>query len=350
MNQPITFRVEGGRAVAVLTDSRGKSSEYAVAVSLGTVTLTKPSGKAYAVAGGGCDCPAAARFKRDCKHRRWVAAFLPLLKGFGVGGGVDVEKQHELMAALSEPFEPHEVKWKPQAVKGNRALMIAYVDARVVMDRLDEVMGLGNWRTSSREVPEGVVCRLEVRLDGEWIGHEDVGGLSEQPDDGDKLKAGYSDALKRAAVRFGVGRYLYRLPHVWCDYDPAKKRPLKDPQLPPWALPKGAKQQPAQPAADEPGPVARKPAAAAANGHAKPEPPTTGVEMATRLRNLEVQMVAKGWCKAGELMKHVAEVASGYEVPEKLEEWDGDLLRWGMDIGREFLDGAKKAAAAKKAS
>jgi hypothetical protein len=42
----------------------------------------------------------------------------------------------------------------------------------------------------------------------------DVGGPSEQPDEGDRVKAAFSDALKRAAVKFGIGRYLYRLPHA----------------------------------------------------------------------------------------------------------------------------------------
>ena len=52
-----------------------------------------------------------------------------------------------------------------------------------------------------------VVCRLFVRIGGDWVGKEDVGSPSEQPDDGDKRKASYSDALKRAAVKFGIGRY-----------------------------------------------------------------------------------------------------------------------------------------------
>ncbi|MCA1685873.1 MAG: hypothetical protein LC745_07765 [Planctomycetia bacterium] len=40
--------------------------------------------------------------------------------------------------ALAALFDPSEVKFKPQSVKGNRALAICYIDARAVMDRLDE--------------------------------------------------------------------------------------------------------------------------------------------------------------------------------------------------------------------
>ena len=65
--------------------------------------------------------------------------------------------------------------------------------------------------------------------------------------------------------------------------------------------------------------------------------------MVERLTNLESQMVAKGWCQAGELMAHVKTTASGYEVPPVLEEWTGDMIRWGMDLGREFKDAHKPA-------
>src|SRR4051812_131940 len=118
-----------------------------------------------------------------------------------------------ITAALLAPFDPREVKHKPQAVNGARALALAYVDARVVQDRLDQVLGVAGWTDDYERLPDGnVVCRLRCRIAGEWIQKTDVGEESEQPDGGDRAKAAYSDALKRAAVKFGVGRYLYRLP------------------------------------------------------------------------------------------------------------------------------------------
>ena len=51
----------------------------------------------------------------------------------------------------------------------------------------------------------------------------DVGAPSEQPDGGDRLKAAFSDALKRAAVKFGIGRYLYRLPQQWVRLRPGEE-------------------------------------------------------------------------------------------------------------------------------
>lgn len=144
----------------------------------------------------------------------------------------------QLAAALAQPFDPAEVKWKPAVVSGARALALAYVDARCIMDRLDAVLGPANWQDEYNLLPDGAaVCRLRLRLGSEWIQKSDVGGQSEQPDEGDRHKAAFSDALKRAAVKFGVGRYLYRLPQQWVDYDPQKKQLVRRPALPPWALP-----------------------------------------------------------------------------------------------------------------
>src|SRR6187402_3454549 len=154
-----------------------------------------------------------------------------------------------LTAALAGPFEPREVKFKPQMVKNNRCLAMAYIDARLIQDRLDEVLGVENWEDGYKILPDGsVMCRLRLKLGDRWITKTDVGSPSEQPDVGDRLKAAFSDALKRAAVKFGIGRYLYRLSAQWVDYDPVKKKIVQPPQLPAFALPK--KPAAAKPAAE----------------------------------------------------------------------------------------------------
>ena len=147
----------------------------------------------------------------------------------------------ETLQALSGPFDPADVHFKPQHVSGNRCLAVAYLDARAVMDRLDAVCGL-NWSDAYNVLPGGsVLCRLQVLVDGNWITKTDVGSPSEQPDEGDRMKAAFSDALKRAAVKLGIGRYLYRLPKQWVDFDPQKKQIKASPSLPAWALPTTAK-------------------------------------------------------------------------------------------------------------
>ena len=164
------------------------------------------------------------------------------------------QKIAAITAAFSAPFPSSEVKLKPQKINGNKALVVSYIDARLVQDRLDSVVGPENWADSYEVLGDGsVVCRLAVRFgtDTEWITKTDVGSQSEQPDGGDRLKAAFSDALKRAAVKFGIGRYLYSLPAQWMDYDPATKRlgrpkaqvatpspaPVEQPQPKPPALP-----------------------------------------------------------------------------------------------------------------
>src|SRR5437763_13682771 len=146
-----------------------------------------------------------------------------------------------ITAALAVPFEPRDVKYKPQMVKNNRCLAMAYIDARLIQDRLDNVLGPENWEDAYDLLPDGsVMCRLRLKLGDQWITKIDVGSPSEQPDSGDRLKAAFSDALKRAAVKFGIGRYLYRLPAQWVDYDPVKKQIAQVPQMPAFAIPKSS--------------------------------------------------------------------------------------------------------------
>src|SRR5262245_35702544 len=56
-----------------------------------------------------------------------------------------------------------------------------------------------------------VICELTIRLpDGSVLTKSDAGGYAGMADPGDDDKSGFADAFKRAAVKIGVGRYLYR--------------------------------------------------------------------------------------------------------------------------------------------
>lgn len=193
-----------------------------------------------------------------------------------------------LLQKLSEPFPPDEIDWKPQAVKGNRALAIAYIDARAVMDRLDAVVGVDGWQDGYAVMPEGnVVCTLRVRVGDVWLEKVDVGGPSEQPDGGDRMKAAFSDALKRAAVKYGIGRYLYRLPHQWADWDAGKRQFVSQPRLPDWAIPKPAGKSNPAPKPAEPAPSHMR--GSAPKSDRTPGPIVSGIE---RLNDLEAGHVA----------------------------------------------------------
>jgi hypothetical protein len=157
----------------------------------------------------------------------------------------DAGQADDLAAKLSAPFDPTEVKFKPAVVSGNRALAMPYINARCVMDRLDDVLGVDGWQDSYSVLSDGsVICRLRVLLSDRWIVKADVGGQSEQPDEGDRVKAAFSDALKRAAVKYGIGRYLYRLPAQWVDYDPQKRQFVRLPTLPVTPVKSRPKEQP----------------------------------------------------------------------------------------------------------
>ncbi len=153
--------------------------------------------------------------------------------------GVDEVK--ETGRLLREPFPPDRIGWKPQTIKDGRCLAVAYIDARNVMDRLDAVVGSACWQDEYHVQADGsVMCRLSVCFDaipgvtGErWITKTDFGDSQEKGG----TKAAASDALKRAAVKFGIGRYLYDLPLTWVDYDAKKKIIPNPPSLPEWALP-----------------------------------------------------------------------------------------------------------------
>lgn len=139
---------------------------------------------------------------------------------------------------LAAPFDPRRIKWLPKVVQGNRAMAIAYVDARAIVGRLDGVLGLGGWQEEYEYLSNGcMLCKLTCLIDGNWITRADVGGPSKQKDVADQCKSACSNSLKRAAVKFGIGRYLYQLPIQWVDYDPQKKQFVKQPVLPDWAIP-----------------------------------------------------------------------------------------------------------------
>jgi hypothetical protein len=137
----------------------------------------------------------------------------------------------EVIAALSVPPPKDRISWKlqagykkdPQTGKPTRGLVVAYIDARDVQDRLDEVVGAENWSDAYTVVEinpsrVSVECRLTVY----GITKADVGtGTKSGKDDpGDNLaKGAYSDALKRAAVKFGIGRFLYDLEKFYVDLD-----------------------------------------------------------------------------------------------------------------------------------
>lgn len=119
-------------------------------------------------------------------------------------------------AALGSTFHDDEIDWRVGSVSksGDKCMPLAYLNARAVMERFDTVVGAGNWSDSYRVVRVGPDTGVECSLTVGGITKVDVG----TPSNTDPVKGAYSDALKRAAARFGIGRYLYSMKAVWVGY------------------------------------------------------------------------------------------------------------------------------------
>jgi hypothetical protein len=124
------------------------------------------------------------------------------------------EQWREIARQLREPFPAADIKQR----KGRGGQQFDYIDARAVMDRLDSVVGPENW-CDTYEVIDLANGAVQCTLTVYGISKQDIGYpnapmtatdktgnlMSDEP-----LKAAYSDALKRAAVQWGIGRFLYQ--------------------------------------------------------------------------------------------------------------------------------------------
>jgi len=121
------------------------------------------------------------------------------------------------LSDLTKPFPGNAISWRAQSVTKQepyKAMALAYIDARDVMARLDEVCGPENWQDSYAETPSGrVICTISIRVGDDWVSKADGSGDS----DIEGEKGGISGAFKRAAVKWGIGRYLYDMPTPWVE-------------------------------------------------------------------------------------------------------------------------------------
>lgn len=188
------------------------------------------------------------------------------------------------LSLLAAPFDPRDVSWLPQSSgktdRGPWVRVIAFIDNRAVMARLDNVCGPGNWRNEYRHEGKAVMCGLSIRVERrefdhtpthEWVTKWD--GAEES--DIESVKGGLSGAMKRAAVQWGVGRYLYELGESFAVVSPSGQHYLKAdekkhgaalkwdaPPLPAWALPGGDGKAPANVSAQQRAAPAARPAPA----------------------------------------------------------------------------------------
>lgn len=159
------------------------------------------------------------------------------------------------LRVLQEPFPYRDIEWRVQrsGEKNGRvwAFVLAYVTNRAIQERLDAIVGPDSWQNEYREGPGGgIICGISILTRNGWVTKWD-GAENTQIE---SIKGGLSDSMKRSAVQWGIGRYLYRLDGSFAEIvdKGAHKDKTKEgtwyswnpPALPDWALPKDDKNQP----------------------------------------------------------------------------------------------------------
>jgi hypothetical protein len=127
---------------------------------------------------------------------------------------------------LRFPFLTDQISWRvgSSAERDGKVmgLPLAYIDARDVMERLDDVLKPENWQCRYSEQGTKTICEIGVNIGAidptknpDWVWKSDGAGDT----DYEAEKGALSDAFKRAAVRWGIGRYLYGLKSPWVEVE-----------------------------------------------------------------------------------------------------------------------------------
>lgn len=161
------------------------------------------------------------------------------------------------LSKLAKPFPVDDIEWRVSRAGHGKGkpycIVFAYITARAIQKRLDDVCGAGNW---GLEQPlcldvngkSAFACGIKIRIGDEWVTKWDVAGATSV----EPAKGGFSGAMKRAGAQWGIGRYLYHLKESFAETSEDKvegweyaKLPKdggvyywQHPRLPEWALPK----------------------------------------------------------------------------------------------------------------
>lgn len=156
---------------------------------------------------------------------------------------------------LREPFASSDIEWRIQSagVNNNKAwgIVIAYITNRAIQQRLDTVVSAENWQNEYSKAPDGgVLCGISIWGDDRWVTKYDGAENTKV----EEVKGGLSSSMKRAAVQWGIGRYLYDVETIFVSMVTEKPNDMKDwhmhydkdsktryywktPAMPDWALP-----------------------------------------------------------------------------------------------------------------
>lgn len=110
-----------------------------------------------------------------------------------------------------------EIECRVAMVKANGVTLLLYKDARCDMNILDETVGAMNWQKHYALIDGQLFCEVSIwdEKKSQWISKQDVG--VESNTEAEKGRA--SDAQKRSAFAWGIGRELYTAPFIWVKPD-----------------------------------------------------------------------------------------------------------------------------------
>lgn len=140
---------------------------------------------------------------------------------------------NEQFESLKKPFKPNEVQWRVSVTTKTtpmKGLAVPYLDSRAIQNRLDSVIGRENWQneftTCAMGKDNAFISTISIFCSkrNEWISKSNgAGSTNIEP-----VKGGLSDAFKRAASMWDIGRYLYEFNGVWVELDERKNIAQKE--------------------------------------------------------------------------------------------------------------------------
>ena len=115
------------------------------------------------------------------------------------------------ISKLSEPLSIDQIDFRIQSINmGGYATILAYKDARVDQQRLDDAVGPLGWQRRHTEGNRNCVVSIWCADKKEWVSKEDTGSESNT----EAAKGLASDSFKRACFNWGIGRELYGYPLI----------------------------------------------------------------------------------------------------------------------------------------
>ncbi len=112
---------------------------------------------------------------------------------------------------LQEPLPIESIDFRVQSInKGGYATILAYKDARVDINRLNEVCGVLGWKREHTRDNKNCIVSIWDAENKQWVSKEDTGTESNS----EAQKGLASDSFKRACFNFGIGIELYDYPVI----------------------------------------------------------------------------------------------------------------------------------------